>query len=218
MSASLRVPHLRVVSDRTFGELSDPALTDALLRREPWAAESVWQRYSPLVFSLMRNCLGFRSDAEELTQQTFLRLFARVEVLEVPRALKSVLYSGAVQLLRGQLWRRRLRAVVGCGRPSASPEDVMGIADSRAREAICTFYDTLDALSATDRILLILRQIEGLSAVEIAEVMGWPLSKVQRRVARAVRRVHVSFIEDAWLTPRVHSDRPSDQGLQPEGA
>jgi len=217
MSASLKAPHLRVVG-HAVGELSDAELVEALLRHEPWAAERVWRRHSAQVFGLIGRCLGFRTDTEALTQLVFLRLFAEVDRLKSPHNLSRALYAGAVRVLRRELFRRRLRRLIGASRPSATPEDVATIADPKMREAVCCFYELLDALPSVSRLLLVLGRVEGLSPVEIAEVMDMPLLKVQRKLARDQQRA-LSILRLSPVLAGYKVVAPdSDPDLMPEGA
>ena len=217
MSASLKAPHLRVVG-QAVGELSDADLVEALLRHEPWAAERVWRRHSAPVFGLIGRCLGFRTDTEALTQLVFLKLFAEVDRLQSPHNLSRALYAGAVRVLRRELFRRRLRRLIGRSRPSATLEDVATIADPKVREAVCSFYELLDALPSASRIMLVLGRVEGLTPVEIAEVMDMPLLKVQRRLARDQQRAQSILRLSPALAAYKVVERDAEPNLMPEGA
>src|SRR5216110_3266241 len=56
-------------------------LVAALGRGEPWAAEEVWDRHAAGVRRLITRALGPRTEVEDLTQETFMRIFSRIGVL-----------------------------------------------------------------------------------------------------------------------------------------
>jgi RNA polymerase sigma-70 factor (ECF subfamily) len=197
---SLRsAPHLRIVSDRSPGELSEAALAEALLRREPWAAEAAWKRYSSAVYGLFVRALGRGADMEALTQEVFLRAFTGIGALEEPAALRSFVYSQAVLVMRRELRWRWLRRWFPAKNRGRSNDDALWLLDRRARLVLSRLYEMLDQLSPSDRVVFSLRELEGLSYGEIAEILGKSPSSVKRKVARASGRVEVMVRREPLL-------------------
>lgn len=209
MVASSRTAHLRIVSDRAPGELSEAALAEALRRREPWAAEVAWKRHSSSVYGLLARGLGRGADAETLTQDVFLRVFTHIRALEEPAALKSFIYSHAVVVMRRELRRRWLRRLFPRTNGGLANGEARGLLDRPARLVLSRLYEVLDELGPSDRALFALREIEGLSYGEMAEVLGKSLAFVKRRVARVSGRVEVKVRGDSLLEHYVaHADPP----------
>lgn len=218
MVVSLRsAPHLRVVSDRSPGELSEAGLTEALQRREPWAAEVAWKRHSSAVYGLFTRGLGRGADVESLTQEVFLRLFTRIGSLEEPAALRSFIYSHAVTLMRRELWRRKLRRYLPARKRGIVYEETRWQLDRPSRLVLSRLYAVLDQLSPSDRTLFTLRELEGLGYGEIAEVLGKSVGTVKRRVARICGRVEVMARGDVLLDQYVAHGMPAEADRQ-EGA
>lgn len=204
-----RVPHLRIVGDRTPGELSEASLSEALRRREPWAAEAVWKRHAPSVYGLLARGLGRGAEPEVLTQAVFLRVFARIRSLHEPSALKSFVYSHAAVVLRRELRKRWLRRVLS-RRRALTADEARWLLDRPARLVLARLYEVLDQLSPGDRVIFSLRELEGLSHAQLAEVLGKPVSSVKRRVTRINGRLEVMVRSDPLLDHYVVQTRPCD--------
>jgi RNA polymerase sigma-70 factor (ECF subfamily) len=212
-----RAPHLRVVGDHAPGELSEASLAEALQRREPWAAEAVWKRYSPSVYGLLARGLGRGAEPEALTQAVFLRAFTRIRSLEEPAALRSFVYSHAAVVLRRELRRRWLRRFLSRNRRAVTGDEAKWLLDRPARLVLARLYDVLDQLSPSERVVFSLRQLEGLSYAELAEVLGKSVVVAKRKVARVSGRLEVLVRCDPLLDHYVAQPRLCEAERQ-EGA
>ena len=56
--------------------LDDSALVHAFVAHEDWAPRAIWDRHAPMVYRLLKRALGSQLDAEDLTQEVFLRAFS----------------------------------------------------------------------------------------------------------------------------------------------
>lgn len=208
VASSRSVPHLRVVSDRSSSELGEAALVAALRRREAWAAEVAWKRYSPSIYGLLARGLGRGADVEALTQEVFLGLFARLPVIEPPPALRSVVYTQAIGVLRREFRRRWFRRFLSRRDRGAGRDEATWLLDRPARLVLSRLYEVLDGIGPEDRVLFTLREIEGMSHGEIAEVLGKPVAHVKRKAARVCARVEVLVRADTLLDHYVEHVRP----------
>src|SRR6185503_13197419 len=69
---------------------SDAEMVRAHRAGEAWASRAIWDRYSDRVHRFLQRALGRPSaEVEDLTQEVFLRLFARVHVIREPGALRE---------------------------------------------------------------------------------------------------------------------------------
>ena len=181
-------------------EVDPEAFLAALLAGAAWAAEEAWNRYSPMVYDLMRRALGPDPDLDDVVQEVFLRLWKRVRTLREATALRSFVFSIAVKVLRWQLRRRAIRRWVGLSDSGVLPEMVQEPADPEAREASRRIQMILERLRPGDRTIFILRQTEELSLPEIARVAALSLSTVKRRLRRAILRVRRLVEADPLLS------------------
>jgi RNA polymerase sigma-70 factor (ECF subfamily) len=112
------------------------------------------------------------SQAEELTQETFLALLRAASRYE-PRALfRTYLYAIAFKILRAHRRKAAFRATF-LGRPTVLPEAGVWV-----RRAVAK-------LDPIDREILMLREYEQLSYAEIANLLHLPLNTVRSRLFRA---------------------------------
>lgn len=182
------------------GGTDESEVARALIEGEPWAATAVWNAHAPKVFRIVARVLGPGADAEDVTQEVFVRVFSRVSGLRDPDALGSFVFSVTVRLLKWELRRRRVRRILQLADTADLPEQAVAPADSEAREALGRLYAILDTLSADDRTAFVLRHMEGMSLPEIAEATGSSLATVKRRLSRATERVSSKVEEDMSLS------------------
>jgi RNA polymerase sigma-70 factor (ECF subfamily) len=174
-----------VSSDPDELTVEDHHLVRAHLAGEPRASTAIWNRYAPMIYRLFDRALGHPKDVDDLTQEVFFRAFASLSKLRDHTALRAFLYSTAVNILKWELRRRRVRRMVLLSQTGHLPDSPIDGDDSEARAALARFHALLDRLGTNDRTAFVLRQVEGLSFDEVVEVMGESMSTAKRRVARA---------------------------------
>lgn len=193
---------------------SSEALVQALVAGERWATDLTWEQHAPMVFRLLERSLGPSGEAEDLTQDVFLRVFSRVHTLKDPNALRSFIYSVAVRILKWELRRRRVRRFLTLSPAGELPELPVRGADAEARQLLKRFYAVLERLSSDERMFFTLRHLEGLTVREMAETTALSAATVKRRLARAQQRVSALVAEDSGLAHYVdqlgasHADEP----------
>jgi RNA polymerase sigma-70 factor (ECF subfamily) len=192
--------HLWLVAKTGSPQPTDEALVSAYLNGEARAAEHIWQKHAPMVDRLLRRSLGPVQEIEDLTQEVFLRLFAKLHTLEDPEALRSFIYSIAVRVLRWDLRRRWIRRGVRLLPAGAMPERVTHSDNFEARQAVARFYDILDRLGDRDRIAFILQNMEGLTLEESARSLGVSIATLKRRLSRASQRIEFFVAKDSALS------------------
>ena len=131
-----------------------------------------------------------RAEAEDLTQEVFLRLVRRsdAEVLENPEAF---LFRTAVNLLRDR--SRRDRTFQNHLAETELRQDRFeGISPERvldSRQALRIALRSLDELDERTRDAFILHRLEGLKYAEIAELFGVSVSSVEKYIIKALAHV-----------------------------
>jgi RNA polymerase sigma-70 factor (ECF subfamily) len=204
--------HLWLVAKSGSPQPTDEALVSAYLSGEPRAAEQIWQKHAPMVDRLLRRSLGPRQDVEDLTQEVFLRLFAKLHTLEDPEALRSFVYSIAVRVLRWDLRRRWIRRTVRLLPSGSLPERSTPSDNFEARQAVSRFYDILDRLGDRDRIAFILQNMEGLTLQESARTLGISVATFKRRLSRASQRIEFFVAKDTALAGYLEHEKGEGHG------
>lgn len=184
--------------------VSDAALDDLLRRaavRDPDALAELVDRYSDRVFGLLFRLTGSRDLAEDLMQDTFLRLVRTIESYEHTGRFEAWLFRIAANLARdaGRMRRRRgVASSLGEAPPGAvplhhagreAPTDPGDVVVSR--ELSERLAARMTELSAMDREILLLRHYAELSFREIAEHLRIPLGTALARAHRALQRLRV---------------------------
>ena len=208
MPADLR--HLRMhVVTATMEEAEaarDLELAHALLAGQAHAAEMAWDRYAPLVHGIVSRALGPDAEVEDVTQEIFYRLFSRIGTLRKPEALRSFVISFAVRIVKWELRRRRARRWLTLSETGEVPDEQIMVINAESRYALRRLYALLDRLNTRERLVLVLRHVEGMTLEEIAEAMELSLATVKRVLRRASTRV--SQLVDAEQGPVKRRPRP----------
>ena len=76
--------YLTVVPAKGGKPQTDRELVAALLAHEPGAPALAFRKYAPRIFGIVQRMLGASGDAEDVTQDIFLRVFSRVHTLRDP--------------------------------------------------------------------------------------------------------------------------------------
>jgi RNA polymerase sigma-70 factor, ECF subfamily len=179
----------------------DHDLADALVAGEPWAAVATYHKHGPMVFRFLHRALGACGEAEDLTQEVFLHVFAKVRGLRNRYALRSFVLSVAIRTLKWELRRRRIRRIFQLSSFDHLPEPAVEALDAESRQAVRRLYAILDRLSAQERAAFVLRHIEHMTLDEVGEALGMSLATVKRRLGRATRLVSREMECDPSLAP-----------------
>jgi RNA polymerase sigma-70 factor (ECF subfamily) len=180
----------------------DLDLARALIAGVPDAPVLAWERYAPLVHRIVSRAIGPDAEVEDVTQEIFYRLFSRIGTLRKPEALRSFVISFAIRIVKWELRRRRARRWLTLSETGEVPEEQLTVMDAESRYALRRLYAMLDRLSTRERLVLILRHVEGMTLEEIAEAMELSLATVKRGLRRASLRV----------SQMVDSDDPKRRG------
>jgi len=198
----------------------DPQLLLRCKAGDAGALGEIYDLYGGSVYRLARSLLPQAADAEDAVQEVFLRLFRKVGQFEGRSRFSTWIYRMTVNTC---LNRRRAAAA-----PAQSIADLAEDALPAAvepgpweRAAVAEDGERLRALlhrlPQEARVVLVLRELEGLSYREIAEVLGVPEGTVMSRLARARRRFAGVLGLTAWppTEPVGHPPQPVNRTTQP---
>ena len=168
------------------------------------AFAEVFHLYKNLVYNVALKLLSDKTEAMDITQEVFLTLYRTIHRFRGDFTLKTWLYRVTLNQAasRNRWWRRRLRhhtiplslelnredgrgsIDLTCDRPSSDQRMFGG----EIREAL---QKGLKRLPFPQRVVVILRDIQGLSYEEIAEVTGVRIGTVKSRIARGREMLRV---------------------------
>jgi RNA polymerase sigma-70 factor, ECF subfamily len=167
--------------------LDDSQLVQRATRGELSAFEHLVDRHRPVVIRVAARIVG-SDEAEDVSQDAFLRAFHRLDRFRGDAPFRSWLLRITHNAALDHLARRRAEPVdpetLDTGEPSAArpPADRLEV-----RERIERLERKLRGLSPQHRVVLVLRDAEGLTYEEIADITETPLGSVKARLHRARR-------------------------------
>jgi RNA polymerase sigma-70 factor (ECF subfamily) len=165
----------------------DDELLARLRRGDAQAFEDLVRTYQHRVFGVGWRMLGSRAEAEEIAQETFLRAHRALGEFRGEARLGTWLYAIASRLCLNRLAagdRRHPRADEEA--LDRVPSSVTDAATALERTELQTaLHEAIAALPEDRRIVVVLRDLEGLGYEEIAEVLGLELGTVRSRLHRA---------------------------------
>ena len=159
---------------------SDTALVSAMANGDQHAMGLLYDRYSPIVFSVALRVLVDAAAAEDVLQEVFMQLWRN------PRAFNSS--RGTLGAWLGVITRNRAIDCLRRRRPETHIDDVVvSVEPDLASEAerartVAKIRTALDSMSVGQRIALEMAYFEGLTHSEIASKTGEPLGTIKTRI------------------------------------
>lgn len=161
-----------------------------LRRRDPAALDAAYDRYGRRLMRFLAHLVRRRDVAEDLFQETCLKLAASAERLAPDGDLMAWLLTVA---RNGYLSRRRRDARLALGEDEgmAVGDAVTAAPDTAAEvgESLAALWRALGELSTADRELLLLVGVEGLSHDQAASALGVGAVALRQRLHRARARL-----------------------------
>jgi len=169
---------------------ADLVLVRRTLRGDLGAFEALVERHRDVVFRVAARIAG-RNDAEDVSQDAFLRAFHRLRRFRADASFRAWLLQITHNAAVDHLARRRIEPVEEPDRERDPEREVARLPAERleSRERIARLESKLRGLSPDRRAVLVLRDVEGLSYEEIAAITNAPLGTVKVRLFRARREL-----------------------------
>jgi RNA polymerase sigma-70 factor (ECF subfamily) len=167
--------------------LDDSQLVQRATRGELSAFEHLVDRHRPVVIRVAARIVG-SDEAEDVSQDAFLRAFHRLDRFRGDAPFRSWLLRITHNAALDHLARRRAEPVDPETLDTREPSAARPPADRlEMRERIERLERKLRGLSPQHRVVLVLRDAEGLTYEEIADITETPLGSVKARLHRARR-------------------------------
>jgi len=184
----------RIASPERFVAMpsSDEALVTQSLRGDAQAFAELVTRYTTPLFNLVFRLTNDHAEAENVTQETFLRAYAALPHSRTDLAFKPWLFQIAVNLCRDVARKKRPAAFSELAQETdASPEEAiedpspLPLDQIEDRELQIALAHAVAALPDIYRAVVTLRYTEELSYDEIAVVLKLPVNTVRTHLFRA---------------------------------
>jgi RNA polymerase sigma-70 factor (ECF subfamily) len=172
-------------------QLSDQELIERCRQGDIDAFGQVYARYERTVYRFAYHMLGHPDDADDIKQDTFVKVYRSLPNFRGQCGLLTWLLKVAANLCRDRLKSQSRRGEVRLvtemeldlrdhGEMGADPALLLERKDLHA-----TVYRVLLALPESQRELIVLRDVEGLSYQQIADVLGCSTASIKLRLFRA---------------------------------
>jgi len=186
-----------------YRDAQDTLAVKETIRGNRNAFTSIVEHYTPLIYSLAFRMLGRKEDAEEETQEIFLKVFKSLKKFNQKKRFYPWLYTIAVNHIRSCLRKRKhLKKNISYDDEIAAPGAFSNSEDPNKlmirREAEKTAGEAIKRLKPEYREVFVLRQIEGLSVSEAAEILGIPEGTVKSHLYRARNQLKDYLTKRGW--------------------
>ena len=179
----------------TQSRRDDRELVALCLRGDREAFNALVARHYRGIYSMTYRMTGNAEDASDLTQETFLRVYTRLDTFDPEQSFLAWIRRIGTNLCIDRLRRRREPAVsldqhLASGvqyadeTPGASPAEAVEMAEDSRR-----VLAAVHRLPAKQRAVLVLRHVEGLKLEEIADTLRLPLGTVKTLLFRGRQAV-----------------------------
>jgi RNA polymerase sigma-70 factor (ECF subfamily) len=186
----------RALERRALHEFDDGRLVLEHLAGDPQAFGTLVDRYQTRLLNFINRTIGDRERAEDLVQEVFIRVFRHLHRFDQTKKFSTWIYTIASNLAKNELRNRSRNPLVlfqtikkhweADHRPlqfedaTARPDDLY-----RKRYLKEAVDQCVDQLPTHHRAVFVLRELEGKSYAEIAEITGCNLGTVKSRLNRA---------------------------------
>ena len=181
--------------------LVDFTLIERASKGEDSAFNEIVRAYRRRILGTIGRLIGRPEDVEDVGQVVFLRLYESLEQLRTPEMFEPWLYRLTVNASYDYLRRKRRRPESRMADLSeeqviladASASMDRGTEDARKAATRELVESLLSAVSEEDRILLTLKEVEGLSIRELEQIYHAKENAIKVRLFRARQRVLKAF-------------------------
>ena len=182
-----------------LGAKNEADLARRLRDRDPKAMSELYDRYGRLIYSLIFRIVRNTTAAEDLTQETFLRIWNRAQAFDAERGslgawIVTVARNRAIDHIRSADSRHSARTVELAqaehpGNFAKFDDGALSLDRSRRLK------DAFEKLTPSQKTVIELAYYEGLSQTEMAERMQQPLGTVKTWVRAALKTLRDQLAE-----------------------
>ena len=176
----------------------EAALVRRIQANDEIAFREIVERYQAKVFSIIYGILRNHNDAEDIAQQVFAKIYFSIKNFDFRSSLLTWIYKITVNECYDYLRKKRVRKLVY--ESDFSAEDSLRMENNESASEQSTPIDTrlsqrdflmklLEKLSADDRSLLMLKEVEGHSVDELSQMTGMNENTIKVKLFRARQKL-----------------------------
>ena len=168
---------------------TDEQLVEAFQNGDASAFDTLLGRWDVKIRGAIYRLVGPNEDVRDLCQETFLKAYRGLGSFKKEARFSSWLYQIAVNACRDRQRRRRGRTLVSLDELDASDVRLpvaSAIEVVEGRDLSRLLAAAVEALPAEQREVIVLKEYEGLTFLEIADALDLPISTVKTRLYRGL--------------------------------
>ncbi|MDX9973698.1 MAG: sigma-70 family RNA polymerase sigma factor [FCB group bacterium] len=188
--------------------MADEALVAHVRSGEMHAFDELVRRYRNDVFALSYHFVRSREEAWDISQEVFIKAHRALDRFRGESSFKTWLMRITANQSKDFLKKRKLSTVAfdDALREGDAPSPAMGPAhELEARELGQAIQKALDKLPVKHRLAFVLREFEGLTYEEMAEVMECNLGTVMSRLHHARKKLQKSLLQMGVVEGESHA-------------
>jgi len=152
--------------------------------------------YKDNVFNLIFRMCGNRHDAEDLTQEAFIKAFENLTKYDQKLPFRNWIFTIAANLCKNHIKRGKILNIISIFTGKRDPEERIELIDPPAennnppdilieKEEKQRLFGIVNLLPERYKLVFMLRYVEEFSYKEIADITGFPLGTVETYIHRA---------------------------------
>lgn len=175
--------------------LNEKKLIEGLKKKKMWAYEVLYDEYAPKLGSVIKSYLK-TDDVEDVLQETFIKVFKSIKKFRGDSKLSTWLYRITVNVCKDIIAKRKKRKQFLTDfqereenynlNPKSSTNVFKEVMDELSYEELMKI---INRLSEEDRLLIKLRDVDGLAYSEIADIVDKPVGTVKSKLHYARKRL-----------------------------
>jgi len=173
------------------------------------ALHSLIERYTTPIYNLARRLLRDSMEAENVAQETFLRLMLSANRIDLTQPIKPYIFRIAVNQCRDLMRKHRPLVFTDLGDDSAQAVDTIVDDQPEPWESLAQaeletrLRHAIDQLPAKFQTVILLRYFEDLSYEDIARALDLPLNTVRTFLRRAKAQLREALEPESQSSPAV---------------
>jgi RNA polymerase sigma-70 factor (ECF subfamily) len=196
-------------SDERYAELPETELITRAQQGDEFAFEALYRRFARTVYTVAHHMLGNHHDADEVLQETFIRIFKNLSRLRSPQAFTAWVYQITVNLcmdyrktrsrsrweplegyVRGSDEERHSHFELATAKWVRNPEQVL-----ENKELLMHITAAIEALPEQQKAVVLLHEVEGVSKKMISEILDCSLVTVRTNLHHARKKLRRKLLK-----------------------
>jgi RNA polymerase sigma-70 factor (ECF subfamily) len=195
--------------------LEEKKLIEGLKRSDSLAYNELYSEYVEKIGGIARSYLGV-DDVEDVIQEVFIKVYKNIKKFRGESSLSTWIYRITINVCKDMLGKkhRRKEILTSFGEEDddekniiREPADELQPSDELMKMLSAEeISKAIDSLSKEDRLLINLREIEGMSYDQISEIMDKPVGTVKSRLHYARERLKGILEESLGIEGEVNDE------------